>query len=132
VGLGYAIAAATVSGAQVLAVEGDSAFGFSGMELETICRYNLKIIVIIFNNGGIYKGDAVNKYSKDPDPTRFEDSISYEKLIEAFGGKGYKATTCDELSRSLRTALAEGKPALINCMIDPHAGTESGRLSKMN
>lgn len=132
VGLGYAIAAATVSDVPVLAVEGDAAFGFSGMELETICRFNLKIIVIIFNNGGIYKGDAVNPYSEDPDPTRFENAIEYQKLIEVFGGKGYKATTCDELAKSLRDALAQGKPALINCVIDPNAGTESGHLSKMN
>jgi oxalyl-CoA decarboxylase len=132
VGLGYAIAAATVSNDKVLAVEGDSAFGFSGMELETICRFNLKIVIIIFNNGGIYKGDAVNTYSNDPDPTRFESSIEYHKLIEIFGGVGYKAENCDELATCLKTALAQGKPALINCLIDPHAGTESGHLSKMN
>lgn len=132
VGLGYAIAAATLTPDPVLAVEGDAAFGFSGMELETICRYNLNIIVIIFNNGGIYKGDAVNHYSADPDPTRFENGIEYEKLIEVFGGTGYKATTCEELSHCLKSALSEGKPTLINCMIDPTAGTESGHLSKMN
>lgn len=132
VGLGYAIAAATVSNEPVLAVEGDSAFGFSGMELETICRFQLNITVIIFNNGGIYKGDAVNTYSKDPDPTRFENAIPYEKLIEVFGGVGYKATTCAELFTCLQSALSAGKPALINCMIDPDAGTESGHLSKMN
>lgn len=132
VGLGYAIASATVSDSLVLAVEGDSAFGFSGMELETICRYQLKIVIVIFNNGGIYKGDAVNAYSDDPDPTRFENAIEYHKLIEVFGGVGYKATTCQELALSLKEALKAEKPALINCVIDPHAGTESGHLSKMN
>lgn len=132
VGLGYAIAAATISDSPVLAVEGDSAFSFSGMELETICRFNLKIIVIIFNNGGIYKGDAINTYSKDPDPTRFENNIEYHKLIEAFGGKGYKVTNTQELSKSLKEALTLAKPCLINCIIDPNAGTESGHLSKMN
>lgn len=132
VGLGFAIAAATLSNFPVLAVEGDSAFGFSGMELETICRFNLKIIVIIFNNGGIYKGDAINTYSSDPDPTRFENSIAYDKLIEVFGGVGYKVANCNELAVALKTALTQGKPALINCLIDPKAGTESGHLSKMN
>eukprot|EP00887_Chlorella_sp_A99_P002168 scaffold21.g2168.t1 len=58
VGPGYALAAAVVHpGRQVVAVEGDSAFGFSGMEVETICRYRLPIIVVIFNNGGVYGGD---------------------------------------------------------------------------
>ena len=57
IGMGYCVAAAAVTGKPVIAVEGDSAFGFSGMELETICRYNLPVTVIIMNNGGIYKGN---------------------------------------------------------------------------
>src|SRR6266851_2047649 len=51
IGMGYAIGAAVVSGQPVVAVEGDSAFGFSGMEIETICRYHLPITVVVFNNG---------------------------------------------------------------------------------
>ena len=58
IGMGYAIAAAVVSGKPVVAIEGDSAFGFSGMEVETICRYQLPVITVVFNNGGIYQGDA--------------------------------------------------------------------------
>ena len=54
------IAAAVETGKPVLAVEGDSAFGFSGMEVETICRYNLPVCVVIFNNDGIYRGTDVN------------------------------------------------------------------------
>jgi len=57
VGLGFAIAAAMVHpDRRVVCVEGDSAFGFSGMELETACRYKLPIIFIIINNNGIYGG----------------------------------------------------------------------------
>src|SRR6266545_4137253 len=59
IGMGYAIAAAIETGKPVLAVEGDSAFGFSGMEVETICRYNLPVCVVVFNNNGIYRGTAV-------------------------------------------------------------------------
>ena len=54
VGMGFAIAAAVETGNPVLAVEGDSAFGFSGMEVETICRYNLPVCIVVFNNNGIY------------------------------------------------------------------------------
>ncbi|MGB7205356.1 MAG: oxalyl-CoA decarboxylase, partial [Anderseniella sp.] len=61
VGMGSAIAAAVETGQPVLAVEGDSAFGFSGMEIETICRYNLPVCVVIFNNNGIYRGVDTNK-----------------------------------------------------------------------
>ncbi len=57
IGMGFAIAAAIETGKPVLAIEGDSAFGFSGMEVETICRYNLPVCVVVFNNDGIYRGD---------------------------------------------------------------------------
>ena len=60
IGMGFAIAAAIETGKPVLAVEGDSAFGFSGMEIETICRYNLPVCVVVFNNDGIYRGTDVN------------------------------------------------------------------------
>ena len=57
IGMGYAIGAAAVTGKPVVAIEGDSAFGFSGMEIETICRYELPVTTIIFNNNGVYRGD---------------------------------------------------------------------------
>lgn len=60
IGMGAAVAAAVETGKQVLAVEGDSAFGFCGMEIETICRYNLPVCVVVFNNNGIYRGDGEN------------------------------------------------------------------------
>jgi oxalyl-CoA decarboxylase len=132
VGMGYAIAAAVESGKPVVAIEGDSAFGFSGMEIETICRYHLPIVTIIFNNGGIYKGDERNTNSADPAPTVLLQSSRYDKLIAAFGGTGYQADTPDELGHALRAALNDGKPALINAAIDPAAGTESGHLASMN
>jgi oxalyl-CoA decarboxylase len=132
VGMGYAIAAAVESGQPVVAVEGDSAFGFSGMEIETICRYHLPIVTIVFNNGGIYKGDEVNTASTDPAPTVLLHSSRYDKLIAAFGGTGYQADTPDELGHALLAALNAGQPALINAVIDPTAGTESGHLASMN
>jgi oxalyl-CoA decarboxylase len=132
VGMGYAIAAAVEAGKPVVAVEGDSAFGFSGMELETICRYQLPIVTVIFNNGGVYKGDEVNRASSDPAPTVLSQSSRYELLIEAFGGTGYHAENTNSLTAAMRMALTEGKPAVINCLIDPTAGTESGHLKNLN
>ncbi len=132
VGMGYAIAAAVESGKPVVAVEGDSAFGFSGMELETICRYKLPIITVIFNNGGVYKGDEVNRYSADPAPTVLLQSSRYEQLGQAFGGEGYYAETPDAVTAALREAFESGRPAVVNCLIDPAAGTESGHLSHLN
>ncbi len=132
VGLGYAIATAIETGGKVIALEGDSAFGFSGMEVETICRYHLPIVVVVFNNGGIYKGDGVNAASSDPAPTVLDASARYDKVIEAFGGTGYDVADPPSFDRALRDALGAGVPALINVAIDPTAGTESGHLSSFN
>ena len=132
VGMPYAIAAATHSERPVLAIEGDAAFGFSGMEIEVICRYNLPVIIMIMNNGGIYKGDAESQYEGDPAPARYIDGARYDKLIEAFGGIGYNVDNAENLKITLKKALFDGKPAIINCIIDPHAGVESGHLASHN
>lgn len=129
IGMGYAIAAAVVSGKPVLAIEGDSAFGFSGMEIETICRYKLPIVILVLNNGGIYHGDSPGTA---PSPTGLMQHARYDKLIEAFGGTGYHAEDRASLAQALTAALAAGVPALINCVIDPKAGTESGHIQKLN
>ncbi len=132
IGMGYAIGAAIESGAPVVAIEGDSAFGFSGMEIETICRYHLPITVIVFNNGGIYRGDDINEASSDPAPTVLMPQARYDKLIEAFGGQGRHVETPQELTGALTEALQSRTPTLINCVIDPNAGTESGHLQSLN
>jgi oxalyl-CoA decarboxylase len=132
IGMGYAVAAAVESGKPVLAVEGDSAFGFSGMEIETICRYQLPVCVVIFNNDGIYRGTDVNKAGADPATTVFVKGARYDKMIEAFGGVGVNATSPDELRRAVNAAMDSGKPTLINAVIDPAAGSESGRIGNLN
>ena len=123
IGMGTAIAAAVETGKPVLAVEGDSAFGFSGMEVETICRYNLPICIVIFNNNGIYRGTDVNSAGADPATTVFVKGSRYDKMMEAFGGIGVNATSPDELKRAVNAAMDSGKPTLINAVIDPAAGS---------
>jgi len=133
IGMGYAIGAAVETGKPVLAIEGDSAFGFSGMEVETICRYKLPVCVVIFNNGGIYRGTDVNKGGgSDPATTVFVKDSRYDKMMEAFGGVGVNATTPDELKRAVNAAMDSGKPTLINAVLDPAAGSESGRIGNLN
>jgi len=132
VGMGYCVAAAVVSKQQVIAIEGDSAFGFSGMEVETICRYNLPVCVVILNNNGVYKGTDVNPRGGDVAPTVFVKDARYEKLMEAFGGVGVHATTPVELRRAMEEAIRSRKPTLINAVIDETAGTESGRITSLN
>lgn len=132
IGMGQAIAAALETGNPVLAVEGDSAFGFSGMEVETICRYNLPVCVVIFNNDGIYRGTDVNNANEDPATTVFVKGARYDKMMEAFGGVGVNATSPDELKRAVNEAMDSRRPTLINAVIDPAAGSESGRIGNLN
>lgn len=133
IGMGQAVAAAVETGNPVLAVEGDSAFGFSGMEIETICRYNLPICVVVFNNNGIYRGTDVNPTGgTDVAPTVFVKDARYDKMMEAFGGVGVYATSPDELKRAVEEAMDSGKPTLVNAVIDEKAGTESGRIGNLN
>ncbi|KAF5921853.1 hypothetical protein HPG69_013027 [Diceros bicornis minor] len=136
VGLGFAIAAAIVAkdrnpGQRVICVAGDSAFGFSGMEVETICRYNLPIVLLVVNNNGIYQGFDINTWKemlKFGDATAVAPPHSllpnshYEQVMTAFGGKGYFVQTPEELQKSLRQGLADTtKPSLINILIEPQA-----------
>ena len=133
IGMGFAVAAAVVTGKPVIAVEGDSAFGFSGMEVETICRYNLPVCVVVFNNNGVYKGTDVNPTGgPDVAPTVFVKNARYDKMMEAFGGIGVHATTPAELRAAVEEAVRSRKPTLINAVIDETAGTESGRITSLN
>ncbi len=133
VGMGSAIAAAVETGNPVLAVEGDSAFGFSGMEVETICRYNLPICIVVFNNSGIYRGTDVNTSGgSDVATTVFVKDARYDKMMEAFGGVGVYAATPDDLKRAVNEAMNSGRPTLVNAVIDPAAGTESGNIGNLN
>jgi len=132
IGMGYAIAAAVETGQPVIAIEGDSAFGFSGMEIETICRYELPVTVVVLNNGGVYRGDDVNPLGDAPAPTALSSSARHERLIDAFGGVGHHIRTPDELTEALEAAVSSGLPTLIDCELDSAAGTESGHLTSLN
>jgi oxalyl-CoA decarboxylase len=133
IGMGYCVAAAVVTGQQVIAVEGDSAFGFSGMETETICRYNLPVCIVIMNNNGVYRGDEKNTAGgTDPSPLVFVKDARYEMLMEAFGGVGAHVTTPDELRNAMEEAIRSKRPTLINAVIDEGGGTESGRITSLN
>ena len=133
IGMGFAVAAAVVTKKPVIAIEGDSAFGFSGMEVETICRYKLPVCVVILNNNGVYGGTDINRGGgSDVAPTVFVKGARYDMLMAAFGGVGVNATTPAELRRAMDEAIASGKPTLINAVIDETAGTESGRITSLN
>ncbi|REJ76484.1 MAG: oxalyl-CoA decarboxylase [Acidobacteria bacterium] len=121
VGLGLAIAAAvTHPERKVVAVEGDSAFGFSGMEIEVACRYKLPITVVILNNNGITSG--LEDTDTEPVlPWVYTARARYELLAEAFGGLGLYVERLADLRPALERALASDRPAIVNVIIDPKA-----------
>ena len=132
-GMGSAIGAAVSTGKSVVAIEGDSAFGFSGMDFSTICRFNLPVCVVIFNNGGIYNGIGVNPGGGElPAPTTLDIHARYDKMAEAFGADNYYVTTPDELSKALTAAIASKKPCLIDVQLAADAGKESGHIGYLN
>jgi 2-hydroxyacyl-CoA lyase 1 len=122
VGLGFAIAAAAVHrDRRVVAVEGDSAFGFSGMEVETACRYKLPITFIILNNNGIGGGPSELAPDKPIPVNAYTPNAHYERMIEAFGGQGFYVDHPSDLRPALEKALALGGPSVVNIAISPRA-----------
>lgn len=136
-GMGSAVGAAVATGKRVVAIEGDSAFGFSGMDFATICRFKLPVTVVVFNNGGIYNNIGVNPSTDpaiehDPAPTTLDLSARYDKMGDVFGARGYYVTTPDELSKAFSEAIASGDPAIIDVQLAADAGKESGHIGYLN
>lgn len=132
-GMGSVVGAAVASGKQVVAIEGDSAFGFSGMDFSTICRFNLPVTVVILNNGGIYNGIGVPMdKTSDPAPTTLDINARYDKLGEAFGAQTYYVQTPEELKKALTESIASKKPCLIDVQLAADSGKESGHIGYLN
>lgn len=132
-GMGSAIGAAVATGKSVVAIEGDSAFGFSGMDFSTACRFNLPLTVVIFNNGGIYNGVGVNMSGDgDPAPTTLDVRARYDKMGEAFAATTYYVTTPQELTQALTEAIASKKTCLIDVQLGADSGKESGHIGYLN
>ncbi|MBD5324634.1 MAG: oxalyl-CoA decarboxylase [Bacteroides sp.] len=132
-GMGSCVGAAVATGKSVVAVEGDSAFGFSGMDFATICRYKLPVTVVIFNNGGIYNGIGVNPSGGDaPAPTTLDINAQYNLIGEAFGAKGYRVSDAESLRAALTEAIASKAPALIDVQLSADSGKESGHIGYLN
>ncbi|MEA3217112.1 MAG: 2-hydroxyacyl-CoA lyase [Acidimicrobiia bacterium] len=123
IGLGFAVAAAvTHPGRRVVCVQGDSAFGFSGMEVETICRYQLPITIVVMNNNGIGGGFAEYPANRQIPPNMLMPGAHYETMIEAFGGKGWYCTEPGQVRPALDAAAEFGGPSLVHIILDPRAG----------
>ena len=123
VGMGFAVAAAVVHlDRPIVAVEGDSGFGFSGMEVETMCRNNLPVKIVILNNGGIGSGIDELPMDKPIPPGVLTPRARYDLMMEAFGGMGILVEDPKNLKEALDDAMAFEGPAIINVLLDPRAG----------
>ncbi len=132
-GMGSCIGAAVSTGKSVVAVVGDSAFGFTGMDFATICRYKLPVTVVVFNNGGIYNGIGVDPSGKGaPAPTTLDINAQYNLIGEAFGAKGYRVSDTAALKAALTEAIASKAPALIDVQLAADSGKESGHIGYLN
>ena len=120
VGLGHAIAACVVHPDRpVVHLSGNSAIGFSGMEMETLVRYNLPAKIVVLNNGGI--GPGMSEIPQDPmfnlKPNALIYGARYDKMMEAFGGKGFFVKDPKDLRGALDEAMNFRGPALVNVVI---------------
>jgi 2-hydroxyacyl-CoA lyase 1 len=117
VGLGFVIAACVVHPDKpIVHVSGDSAIGFSGMEMETMCRYGLPAKIVVFNNGGI--GPGMEEIPDNPMLNMRPNSLiwgaRYDLMMEAFGGKGFYVEDPKDLRGALDEAMNFKGPALVN------------------
>jgi thiamine pyrophosphate-dependent acetolactate synthase large subunit-like protein len=141
VGLAFALAAGVVHrDKKIVAVEGDSAFGFSGMEVEVAARHRLPITFIILNNNGVGGGPSELMEPAELPPPAYLPNARYEKVVEAFGGLGIYVETPDELGLALKQALDYDGPSVVNVMIgrgprrqrqfSPFAAPRAGAVSR--
>jgi 2-hydroxyacyl-CoA lyase 1 len=149
VGLPYAIAAWEAYNApngqassgpakkkKIVAIEGDSAFGFSGMEVETMARMGMDILIFVINNGGIYFGDSntAEDWTVKQEKTKKNEpglrswalgwEVKYQKLAEACGGLGFFVRTSEELEKATIAGFNATVPVIVNVII------QSGKVEK--
>jgi thiamine pyrophosphate-dependent acetolactate synthase large subunit-like protein len=91
------------------------------MEIETACRYNLPIKIVVLNNGGI--GGGIAEFPKEGQlpPRVLTIGARYDKMMEAFGGKGWFVDDPANLRKALDEAMAHPGPALVNVKLLPEA-----------
>jgi 2-hydroxyacyl-CoA lyase len=120
VGLGQAIAAAVVHPDRpVVHLSGDSAIGFSGMEMETLCRYGMPVKIVVLNNGGV--GPGMPEIPQNPmlnmKPNTLIWGARYDKMMQAFGGYGAYVEDPKDLRGALDEAMKFQGPALVNAKL---------------
>jgi acetolactate synthase-1/2/3 large subunit len=120
-GPGYALAAKLAHPErQVCLLLGDGAFGFSGLEFDTLVRHGVPVVAVMGNNGiwalEKHPMEFLYGYSVAAD---LQPGCRYDEVVTALGGHGELVERPDDLRPALERAFASGKPALVNVLTDP-------------
>lgn len=131
-GAGYAMAARSVyPDRQVVVLYGDGAFGFSGMDFDSLIRFGLPVVGVIGNNGiwGLEKHPMRSVYGYDV-AADLQPGCRYDKVVEDLGGYGELVESPDEIGPAIDRAFEAGVPAIVNVLTDPeHAYPRSSNLA---
>nr|BBH89952.1 hypothetical protein KTC_47030 [Thermosporothrix sp. COM3] len=120
-GTGYAMAAQLARPTEkVLIIHGDGAFGFHGMEFESMVRQRLPVVTVIGNDGAWSQIKHPQKaLIGHTTAAELAPGIRYDKLVEALGGYGELVERPQDIRPALERAFASGRPACVNVLIDP-------------
>lgn len=120
-GMGY-LAAARIANPtrQVVGLFGDGAFGFSGMDVDTLVRHGLPAVMVVGNNGiwGLEKHPMRSLYGYDV-AADLQAECRYDRVVDALGGAGETVSDPAQVSRALKRAFDSGVPYLVNVVTDP-------------
>ena len=120
-GPGYALAAKLANpDRQVCLLMGDGAFGFSGMEFDTLVRHGVPVVAVMGNNGiwALEKHPMEFLYGYSV-AAELQPECRYDQIVEALGGHAELVRQPEELKPALERAFASGKPALVKVLRDP-------------
>ena len=120
-GPGYAIAARTVRpSSQIALLLGDGAAGFSLMDVDTMVRHNLPVVMVVGNNGvwGLEKHPMKAIYGWDMG-CDLQPGCRYDEVVKALGGAGETVSEPDQIGPALDRAFASGVPYMVNVLTDP-------------
>jgi 2-hydroxyacyl-CoA lyase 1 len=132
VGLGQAIAACVAQpGRPVIHLSGDSAIGFSGMEMETLVRYNFPVKIVVLNNGGIGPGMPAipENPMKNLKPNALIYGARYDKMMESFGGKGWFVEDPKKIRGALDEAMKHNGPTLVNVVLSQSSARKAQQFA---
>ena len=120
-GMGYAMAARVAHpDKQVVLLSGDGAIGFNGMDVDSLVRHNLPVVIVVGNNGiwGLEKHPMQAIYGYDV-AADLQPECRYDDVVRALGGAGETVTKPGDIAPAIKRGFESGVPYLVNVITDP-------------